>query len=224
MESKKVLLIILIIVLFSVLTGVKAALEDTEKQIEDNTGKLEDVADNIRKVNNKDFRNELIAKESLYFLNKTSPGRAIIKANDWIKKVNPFWNLVLGVNYSFSWGFWISFLIWLILFFLILPPTKIFFKNNIYSILSSFAITSLIGLAGIIRETVNLLGIIITNKISAGIVLIISIGLVVLSEKTKKLWKGLKEKEAKKQQERDREVLRIEAENIKNQTNKKKDN
>lgn len=217
MGSKSIALVIISIVFLAIaslnITNAQLSSEDKEK--------LENANDNIRKFSDKDFRNDFIMEEGwTYFLNKTNTGKIVIQANEGIKKINPFWNLVLGVNYTFSWGFWIAFLIWLTLFFIILPPSEILLKNKLYSILASFAIASLIGLSGIIREATNIIGTIINNKITGLMILLFSITIVVLAKKSDKLWKQLKEKEAKRKEEQSRQILFIDAETVKKKTKK----
>lgn len=218
MNSKTFLSILLIIIISSlIISPVKADLTDTEKQIDENVEKLEKTVETIEKVRDKDFRGEFIKGEWTYFLNKTGSGKILIKIDESIKKTDPFWNLVLGANYSFSWGFWIALTIWFILFFIFLPPSEIFFGNKIYSIIGSFAITSLIGLSGVIRKATDLIGTIINNKWTAIIIFILSLLILVIAKKTDQLWKNIKEREAKKREEQDRKILEAEAENIKDE-------
>ncbi|MGV8130822.1 MAG: hypothetical protein ACP5N7_01845 [Candidatus Pacearchaeota archaeon] len=201
------------------LTIVSAA--EIEGQIKENTEKLESVSDNIRKINDKDLRNEFLQEEGwIYFFNKTSAGKIVVSANEGLKQLNPFWNLVLGVNYNFSWGFWIAFAIWFTLFFLLLPPSEILLKNKIYAILVSFAIASLIGLSGIIREATNIAGTIVTNWVAGVMALLLAFLIVFLSKKSNKFWKQLKEKEEKRKEEQSRQVLYIDAETIKKKIKK----
>jgi ABC-type multidrug transport system fused ATPase/permease subunit len=223
MSLKRRLMINLVILVIAItLLNVTHAAVDS--QIKENTDKLEGVSDNIRKISDKDFRSEFIGQEWTYFLNKTSSGRIIISVNEGVKKLNPFWNLVLGVNYSFSWGFWIAFLIWLTLFFILLPPSEIFFKKKIYAVLSSFAIASLIGLAGVIKEATEVIGSIINNIWTAVLIFLLLILITFIAKRSNKFWKQLKEKEAKRKEEQSREILFIDAETVRKKSKKEKYN
>jgi heme/copper-type cytochrome/quinol oxidase subunit 2 len=220
-EIKKQESLVILVIAITLLNVTHAAVDS---QIKENTDKLEGVSDNIRKISDKDFRSEFIGQEWTYFLNKTSSGRIIISVNEGVKKLNPFWNLVLGVNYSFSWGFWIAFLIWLTLFFILLPPSEIFFKKKIYAVLSSFAIASLIGLAGVIKEATEVIGSIINNIWTAVLIFLLLILITFIAKRSNKFWKQLKEKEAKRKEEQSREILFIDAETVRKKSKKEKYN
>lgn len=149
-------------------------------------------------------------------LNKPIIGPIIKVINYVLNLLDPFFKLVLGVEYSFSWAFFFAVVIWIILFVLLFPVASGLFNGKLFGFIAAFVITSLIGLSGVIRRTVDILTEMINNKWIAGISLVIAILIAVImyfvGGGIKKMMQKGKEQEAKKKEERDREVLHTSAE------------
>ena len=212
---KKISLIpLLVIILIISISSISIALDSNPLEKEIKTA--ENLKDKIDTISEKDKRNNFIAEEWTYFLNKSNSGKIIIKISEGVKKTSPFWKLVLGVEYALSLTFFLALGIWFILFMLLLPPSEIILKNRAFAILASFAVTSLIGLAGVISKTTDTIGKMINNKWIASLSLIIAILLIFVAKSTSKFWKNLKKKEAEKEEEKNRKVLEAGAENVRN--------
>lgn len=114
--------------------------------------------------------------------------------------LNPFFKIVIGYEYSFSWAFIFGIMIWLILFFFINPIMSQILNNGLFGGLSAAIIASLVGLSGVIKEAADLLSFVITNVWIAWLSLLIAIILALLAEKLGKNVKA-KIKKAKEAEE-----------------------
>jgi len=131
--------------------------------------------------------------------------------------INPFFKIVLGVEYSLSWEFIFAIGIWLILFFILYPVIKAVFSANVLiSIIATFAIVTLIGLGGVIKKAVDTLSFMINNVqiawISLAVTFIILVMLIISGKLFGNWIKKGKEREKKEQESQDREVLHKDAE------------
>ena len=130
--------------------------------------------------------------------------------------LNPLFKSVLGVEYSISWLFIFAVAIWIILFVFLLSPATAIFGKGILGFIASFAIVSLIGLSGVIRMAADLLSFAITNIWIAWISLAIAVIIMIIASKfgkdIKKWINEEKEKTAKQQQQKDREIVHTAAE------------
>jgi len=133
-----------------------------------------------------------------------------------LEKLNPIFSKILGVDYSFSWLFLFAVIIWLVLFFIILPIASVLFGKWYFGLIAGFAITSLIGLSGVIRKGAQMISNIITTWWLALICLIITAIIGVLlyffSESFNKWTKKQKEQDEKIKEKQDKEILHTSAE------------
>lgn len=132
-----------------------------------------------------------------------------------METLNPFFKLVLGAEYSFSYAFVFAVIIWLILFFIIFPIASVLFGKWYFGFIASFAITSLIGLSGVIKKAAEMISTMITTWWLALIALIAAIIIGVLLYLFSKLFKNYikkqKEQEKAGEQEKNREILKTSA-------------
>lgn len=186
-----------------------------ENKIDEAQTKLEEGKNTAESLKDSDVRKAYLEKEWTRVLNKTSGGTILLKISETVKKANPFIILVLGVEYSLSWQFFFAALIWFILLFFLLPATEVVFKSRLFSIIGSFAITSLIGLAGVIKKTLDLASTVVNTWWLSTLLLLFLVALLFIAIKSSKLWKKLKKKEKEKQKDKDEDILHEEAEAVK---------
>jgi len=157
-----------------------------------------------------------LKQEWLNILGNSKYGWIFLGIRDTLIKLDFFWNPVLGVNYSFSWIFIFALAIWFILFFIIYDVVVFISNKKLIRIIAAFCIASLIGTAGVIKKASDLLSLVITNTwiawVSLVIAVLIMVLLVELSGGLKAYVEKGKEKNAKEQQDKDRQVLHVEAE------------
>lgn len=145
----------------------------------------------------------------------------ILAVADFFSIFDPFFKIVLGVEYSFTLAFILAIILWFTLFFLISPILSVIFAKKIYGYIGGFCIASLIGLSGVVRKTVDTISLAIKTPKLAVICFIIALIIVLLSAFFKELFKKSKEEEKKEQEKRDREILHAGAEAVKKQLSQK---
>ena len=126
--------------------------------------------------------------------------------------LNPFFKSVLGIEYSFSWAFIFALTIWIVLFFFLFQPSKAIFNDNaLFALIASFAITSLVGLSGVIKRAVDLLSIMITNTwiFWSSIIITVIIGFLIIKSGggLKKIIEKEKEKSEKEKTEKAQKTI-----------------
>jgi len=84
-------------------------------------------------------------------------GPALFYTHKFFSFFNPFWELVFGLAFAWSWAFFLSIFIWGVLIFLLYMPTRELFKNQIMGIMFSIAVGSLIGVLKVIAKAVDIL-------------------------------------------------------------------
>lgn len=205
---------------------ISAQLEQIENKIPEQVKSLENKVENIQEgveqITKGETSNEYLRRSWEEMLNKSTAGKTLIKISNAVKKINPFFKLVLGIEYALSWQFFFASAIWLIIFFILIPATETIFKNKLFSIVSSFAITSIIGISGIIKKSTDLISKTLNSPWLVILLFILLISLIVIAVKSSKFWKGLRKKEEKRQEEKDRQIIHTEAESIKEQIKKDK--
>lgn len=214
------------ITLFSSL--LSAQLEETESKIIEQANSLENKVKNlnerVEQIARGETREEYLRKSWEEILNKSSMGKILLNISNSLKKINPFFKIVLGVEYSLSWQFFFATVIWLFIFCILRPITETIFKSKLFSIIGSFAITSIIGISGVIKKSTDLISKNINSPWLVSLLFIILIILVVIAIKSSKFWKELRKKERKRQEKKDQEILHAEAETIKKQISENKSN
>ncbi len=133
--------------------------------------------------------------------------------NKFFSFFNPLWSIIFGVEFSWSWFFILSLLIWAAIIILIYSPVKSLTNlGPVVTLIFSAVISSIMGWLGEIRKFVDFLAAIMSNKWVVWTAIIIAILLIILYYKLfKKYGKNFKERTAREQQERDRAILHAEA-------------
>ncbi len=172
----------------------------------------------VGNLTDEDLREDYLRKEWTTVLEKTTFGPALLAFSSLLNRLDPFFMYALGMHYTLSWAFIAAVLIWFSLFYLVLGPFNTLFANNkLAAILSSFAVSCIVGSVGVIKAAVDLLAMIVKTW---WLILIVIAVLVIILLVMKKLGKNFqkmiekeKEKSAKVQTEEDRAILHVEAEN-----------
>lgn len=180
-----------------------------DNSLVDNVQKLQGVAD-------EDTRTEYLKQQWGELLVKAKFIGPIIKVLDaFMTAMSPFFKIVLGVPYTMSWLFIFALLIWIGLFFLLKPISSELTGKGIYGAGISFAIVSLIGLSGVIKQAADLLSTIITQTWMLWLAFFLAIIYVLIFDKIGKAIKAKikksKENEAKEQTKQDQEIIHKDA-------------
>lgn len=117
---------------------------------------------------------------------------------------NPLWKIAFGVEFSWSWAFILSFLIWTTLVIIFYFPSKAFTEFNAFlTLIFAMIIATLAGSGGVIRIAVDILTKAIVNLWWLTLALIIILGFIAIySYLFDKLGKDLKKESEEEKQER----------------------
>src|SRR3989344_7446975 len=131
---------VLIIILSTlILSMVSSQIGNVEKQIDEETDKLEgqikEIQNNITDLKNKS-NGEFLAEEWTKFFRES-------KAFNWIYKLNPIFKFFIGQEFSISWKFITGLLIWLIVLFIFLGSLDMIFESKLFVIPTSLIISAL---------------------------------------------------------------------------------
>ena len=119
--------------------------------------KVDTIAENVQ--------NESYLKQEWgKILEKSQFGKFILGISSVLQALSPIFKLLLGIEYSLSWFFFIALGIWITVFIIIFNPIKeIFEGNNWVSIGIAFIIPTLAAQFGTIAMLTNMLVPLITN-------------------------------------------------------------
>ena len=205
-------------------TGLPSGLEGDVEKIQNLTEKGQEI---IEKTKEEEGR-EYLKQEWKKMLEQNKVGKVLLAISDFIEKLNPFFKIVLGVEYSLSWAFVFAIALWIILFMILYYPIKGMFDKTWIAIIASFAVTSLIGISGVIKKAVDLLSTIISKPwlawLALGITIVIAAIIIYLGGGLKQILEKEREKAAKEKTEKDRKIIetsaKVEKENLKGYTKK----
>ncbi len=183
----------------------------------ENLNPKEKVEEIENKVDATKEKTEYLKKEWNTLLINNKIFGPIIKLIDSVfTALNPFFQIVLKIDYSFSFAFILGLIIWITLFIFIYQPSKQIINNQLIGILISFILVSIIGYLGIIKEFINAVSLLVTNPwilvIAIIITIIFSLIIIKLGGGLKEIIKKQKEKDEKSEEKEDKRLSHLEAE------------
>lgn len=123
---------------------------------------------------------------------------------------NPLWKYTFGMEFSWSWAFFLSIFIWVVLIIVLYAPSKAFTKfNPILTLIFAIVLACLAGGGGVIPTAVDILSTIITNIWLLVLSIIITILFIVLYTYVfANFGENLKEEAEKEELERSKETIK----------------
>jgi hypothetical protein len=121
--------------------------------------------------------------------------------------LNPLWQLMFDIEFSWSWEFILSLILWIILIIVIYSPTKAFTNFNPFlTIIFSMIVATIAGSQGIIKTAVEIFTPFIKNIWILGILIIFAVIFawlywLIFERASKKMKKESEEEEIKKAKE-----------------------
>ena len=111
-ELSKIFLggLIFLLIFFSATVFVKAASPGLDSDI-NSLGKNADNVGNL--LSREDLRNAYLQQEWQKILNSTTFGKVLLGVHGFLSNVSPIFQVLLGINYQFSWKFILTFIFWL---------------------------------------------------------------------------------------------------------------
>lgn len=122
---------------------------------------------------------------------------------------NPFWKIIFGVDFSWSWSFFFCLLIWIMFIVIFYSPSKNLTNlNPIITLIFSIVLASIMGTTGVIRKAVDFLSFAVSNFWIAFLSILIGIFLMILYSMVFKAWgKKLKEQDKKEKLEKSEKAI-----------------
>ncbi|OGJ19045.1 hypothetical protein A3K73_04470 [Candidatus Pacearchaeota archaeon RBG_13_36_9] len=204
---KKAGVIILIILLLASLSFKLISAQDitdpsrnTAGGINEETGlpnefnKFQELASNLSE---EEQRKEYLKQEwAKIFAENKYLGPVLFYTNKLFSFLNPIWEVIFKIEFSWSWSFIFSLSLWIMLIVAVYYPAKPLSKSNLVGFLIAVIVASLMGLTGIIKEVVEVLRVVITNFwIAIGFFIIIIIASITYSQVMRNLEKKAGEQE-----------------------------
>jgi hypothetical protein len=164
-------------------------------------------ADNVS--NAEQNKSYLVQQWSIILAKTPYVGPFLFYTENFFSFLNPLWNLIFGINFAWSFAFFVTLGIWLMFIFIFYSPSKNLTNfNPILALIFSIVLASIMGTIGVISSAVNKFGFVITSFIVLVICLVIAILLVWLYTKIFKEWgKKMKEDAKKEKLERSEEKI-----------------
>jgi len=131
-------------------------------EIDERTGnpkKFNDLKENYDAFKNRENNKSYLLKSVVVILGKNPViGPMLFYTEKVFSYFNPFWKVILGVKFSWSGAFILSFLTWTVLIILVFFPARGLFPNLLINVLVSLIIASLIGISGGISKFIEFIG------------------------------------------------------------------
>lgn len=212
---------IILIVLISLVqaeTDFSDSIENANEDLQEKTEDLQDTFEETKdKLTQEEIKDEYLKREwKAFFLDHKLFG-PIIKVIDAVFTfLNPFFKLVLKIEYSFSWAFILAIILWISILIFIYRPSQAIVDNAPIGFIIALAVASLIGYSGSIKFAIDMLSSIVPNKWILTLALVITglfaIVIIKAGGGIKKIIEKQKKEELEKREKEDKELSHLEAE------------
>jgi hypothetical protein len=217
--KKKLIILSLILLLILNISLIKINAQESISQIselsgtiDENTGlpfefvKYREIADNLSK---EESRKKYLEQEwTKLMADKKAVGPVLFYTNKGFSFFNPFWEIIFGIKFTWSWKFILSFIIWIFIIVLIYSPVKELTEfNPIFSLLGSILVASLCGYFQLIQMIVSFLVILKNIWLVLLTIVIIIIFAYFYNKKFREMAKKLKKKQKDFLEKRNRALL-----------------
>jgi len=213
-KSQLLIAILLIFLLTPFLIQAIDPVATTEKysgDLDPETGlpkQLEPITDVGEKVVEGDVTTEYLKQEWLKIFEKSEFGKKFSPVFSFIGKIfsffNPIWKIALGIEFSWTWTFFLGFLIWIALVIIFYSPSKAFLEfNPLFILIFSMIVATLAGSGGVIKFATNILSTMLSNIWLVGVSIFIGVLIMIFYYKFfGDFEKDMKEKSDKEKRQR----------------------
>lgn len=178
-------------------------------EIDENTGKPEkftDLEENIEAFRTREQNVSYLAKEwGVIFANNPGISRLLFQTERFFSFFNPFWRIILGTEFSWSFAFSFTFLAWIFIIIFVHPMARYMGAEFLISLVISILISTLFGFYGAYKKFVNIF---VVKDISLWIVILIYVILFILVILNMQIFKHLAIAEDEREEKRDKETLK----------------
>ena len=132
-------------------------------------------------------------------------GPSLFYTDKFFSLFNPLWKAIFGVEFSWSWAFFVGLFLWFIIIFVIYFPAKEIFENSLFALITGFIVASITGFFGVISKALVFATPFIKNIWILFILIIIAILLGVIY---KQFFKSLKKESEEERLKRSKEAIK----------------
>ena len=200
--NKRVWVIIFILgILLLSFIAKQVSSEEGDIPTDKDTEKIVNLTEHLSE---EDSRNEYLKQEWTKILEKSKIGKVLLGIFAIFKALSPVFKVLIGIEYSLSWLFFLSFGFWIAIVIIIYKPAKCVFQAKWWIALPiALIVSTFAARAGIISKTVDLFVPLFTNYWIIIIAIFIAIILMIVYSKfMKSLGKKMEEKMKKENEER----------------------
>ena len=181
---------------------IKAETISLANNLEENVDKLNTAADTI---SNEDARTAYLKQEWTKIFEKSKTGRFFLGISKILASLSPVFKLLIGIEYSLSWLFFLSFGVWIALVVIIYRPVREAFSSKLAAIGIAVIIPAIASQFKVISKIVSFFTPLFTKTWIIWVSIILAIVLLYIYNKfNKKLW-DIYRKNKKKEDEARRE-------------------
>lgn len=186
---------------------IKASTIPLENNLQDNVNKLNTAADTI---SNEDARTAYLKQEWTKIFEKSKTGRFFLGLSKILASLSPVFVLLIGVEYSLSWLFFLSFGVWIALVVIIYRPVKEAFGSKLAAIGVAIIIPAIAAQFKIISKIVSFFTPLFTKTWIIWVSIIFAILLLYIYNKlSKKLWNTYRKNKKKEDEARREEKAKL---------------
>ncbi len=130
MKKRLFYLVFFLILAFIFILNINSAnIDDSLEKVESNIDKVSNVQDTL---NDKDLRSQYLKREWNKILENSSFGRFLLGISAIFVTLSPIFSLIIGVEYSLSWMFFLSLTLWIVTFFIVFYSIKLIFPDKFW--------------------------------------------------------------------------------------------
>jgi len=130
--------VILFLLVFLLLSNFVCAV--SVENVKDNLDERVDVVEEFMD-NPEESSRDYLQTEWRMILEKRGFGKVLLIISDFLKNLNPVFNLILGVEYSLSWMFFLCLFFWIVVFLMVFFAIKaIFVTSDILNFAAGFLV------------------------------------------------------------------------------------
>jgi len=175
-----ILFLLILSNIFLVLAQDIPALPGLSGELNPETGLPEGASETIDKFSDKESRENYLKEEWTKILEKSGFGRFLLWISGIFKGLSPIFKLLIGIEYSLSWFFFLGLFFWISAVIIIYKAIKLMFEDKIWTPLGiTLVITTIAAQFGMNEYMINFFLPLLSGKWIIAIVIMIGVMLLV---------------------------------------------
>src|SRR3989344_8179890 len=143
-------LILLNILILSIFIN---SAQNLQNSISDNAEKVQDIKDKASDLSADEIKSQFLQKQRIEYFKETKAGPFFLQIDAFLAKFSQLFKILIGMEYSASWLFFLSIIFWLAMVIVIYKPAKSIFKfNHLISLALTIVFISIVAQTGVIQK------------------------------------------------------------------------